>query len=114
MAVTYRGTTLPNARTQWGAPGLASKRWAFNGTDGESSMHGGTRGRASSVSGICLVSFNTTMEGWLDGVVGDLINDDGTFSNTLALSPTYGERFTNAADGLLYNHYVISFYQLRV
>ena len=113
MAVTYRATPLPNARTQWGSPGIASKRWSFNGTDGESSMHGGTRGRAFSVSGICLVSFNTALEGWLDGVVGDIVNDAGTFSNVLALPTTYGKRFKNATDSLLYNHYAISFYQLR-
>lgn len=114
MSVTYRGTTLPESKTAWGAPVVAFKTWSFFGANGENYMHGGTRGRIFSVSGICPISLNATLEGWLDGAVGDAIVDGTTYSNSVvAPQPTFGNRFKDGTDGIQYNEYTVSFIQLR-
>lgn len=115
MSVTYRATTLPEANTAWGPPVEAGKTWGFFGANGANYLHGGTRGRAFSVSGTCLFSLNATIEGWQDGAVGDAVIDTVTYSNVLMFpSPTFGQRFADASDGgNQYNFYTVNFLQLR-
>ncbi len=102
MSVSYRGTTLPEANTDWDAPALAGKDWGFFGANGQSHMHGGTRGRNFSVSGICPFALNATIEGWLDGAVGDAIIDAEKFS-VLNILDTFGEGWSLLGI-ILYKH----------
>ncbi len=114
MSVTYRGTPLPEANTQWGAPTLKRKGWTFFGVNGANSMHGGTGARVFSVSGICPIALNDTLEGWLDGATGDAVIDGSTKSKVIvAPSPTFGKRFKDAKDSVQYNSYTVFFIQLR-
>lgn len=113
MAATYRGTTLPEAKTSWGSPTLAFKTWGFFGANGENYMHGGTRGRRFSVSGICPITSNATFSGWKDGSTGSAVIDGTTYTNVVVLDVTFGNRFKDAQDSLIYNVYQVFFLDLR-
>ena len=113
MSVTFRSTTLPEAKTSWGSPVLKFKTWTFFGANGENYMHGGTSGRPFSVSGVCPITTNATLDGWKDGTTGTATIDGTAYANTLVLDVTYGLRFKDAGDGVQYNSYEISFLQLR-
>ncbi len=119
MSVTYRDTELPESKTAWGPPILAFKTWGFFGANGENYLHGGTRGRSFSVSGIAPITSMTTFDGWQDGVTGTAVIDGTTYTNVVVIGVSYGNRFTDAiatgepAANLEYTMFEIAFLQLR-
>lgn len=113
MSATYRSVPLPEYKTNWGSPVLAHKTWAFFGANGENYMHGGTRGRRFSVAGTCPVTTIPTFEGWKDGVEGTTVIDGVTDNNVIVLDVTFGLRFKDKQDNVIYSPYEIFFLQLR-
>ena len=113
MSVTYRGTTLPESNTQFGAPVLAFKTWGFFGANGINYLHGGTRGRTFSVTGTAPITSISTFEGWQDGATGVAVIDGTTYSNSIVTGVSYGARFKDAVDSIEYTAFTINFLQLR-
>ncbi len=119
MSATYANptgagaTTLPEYTTDWGPPALVHKTWGFFGANGENYMHGGTRGRNFSVSGTCPVTTIPTFEGWLNGIEGTTVIEGITDNNVLVMNVSFGKRFKDAQDNVIYCPYTINFLQLR-
>lgn len=119
MSATYTNPTagtpvaLPEYTTGWASPVLKRKGWTFFGANGENSMHGGTGGRRFSVSGTCPVTTIPTFDGWKNGVEGTTVIEGITDNNVLVVDVTYGKRFKDAKDSVIYCPYTIFFLQLR-
>lgn len=113
MSVTYRTVPLKEAKVVDGSPVLAYKTWGYFGANGDNYMHGGTRGRRISVSGIAPRSETKTFPDWKDGAVGTLVMNTETLTNVVVLDVTFGNWFTDAVDGISYQFFTIEFLKLR-
>ncbi len=119
MSATYTnptgGTpvTLPEYTTNWGPPVLRRKGWGFFGANGENSMSGGKGGRSFSVSGACPITTIPTFEGWLNHIEGTTVIEGITDNNVIMTNVSFGKRFKDAQDNVIYCPYEIFFLQLR-